>query len=75
MSKDSMVLQVLEKVPNLKFEVAIGVNGAFWVKAMDPRTTVALSNAILNSEMIKNYSDMSAMVQGVLQAAKKGVRD
>lgn len=68
--KDSLVLDAL-KDQGLKFEIAVGVNGAFWVKAEELRTTVAITNAILNSEMIKGKGDMIAMVQQVLKAAKR----
>lgn len=64
------MLQALKHVP---FEIAVGRNGAFWVHAgADHRTTIAVVNAILNSEAL-GAGEIQAMVQAVLaHAARRG---
>jgi exosome complex RNA-binding protein Rrp4 len=52
------------------FEIAIGMNGAFWINSDDVRTTVAVTNIILNSELIKSQREMVAMAEHVLAASK-----
>lgn len=58
-----VVLEALSRVP---FEVAVGVNGAFWVKAGDVRTTAVVTNAILNSEFL-NDREIASMCENVLK--------
>ncbi|XP_021890833.1 putative exosome complex component rrp40 [Carica papaya] len=36
----------------LSFEIAVGLNGRVWVKGVDPRTTIIVANAIMNSESL-----------------------
>lgn len=65
------MLQALSHVP---FEIAVGRNGAFWVHAgEDHRTTVAVTNCLLNSEALRDQREIAAMVKAVLaHAAQRG---
>ena len=57
---------VLESIGrSMPFEIAIGANGCVWVNAEQPRNTVAIANAIQNSELL-DEDEVAHMVQTVL---------
>ena len=61
---DHPVLNALGK--RLPFELAVGLNGCFWVNASAPQHVVVVSNAILNSEFL-SVSEASSMVDQLLK--------
>lgn len=54
----------------MPFETAIGINGAFWVKAADVKTTAAITNAILNSEFL-GEKEIKSMCDQVMKTITK----
>lgn len=71
LAKDCKVLQALSKVP---FELAVGRNGCFWANAEDHRITIAVVNAILNSEEIQHKRGIEAMCKHVLAAVSSSAK-
>ena len=61
---NNTVLNALGK--RLPFELAVGLNGAFWVNAAEPQHVVLVSNAILNSEFL-SASEATSMVDQLLK--------
>lgn len=68
LSPNCSVLSALED--KFAFEIAVGVNGAFWVKAADPASTVAATNAILNSELLAPH-EVHRMVKIVVDNIRR----
>jgi exosome complex RNA-binding protein Rrp4 len=52
------------------FEVAIGSNGAVWLKGKTPATTVLLANALLNSLTLSEAAT-EAMVKVLVERMRK----
>lgn len=61
---EHVVLNALGK--RIPFELAVGVNGMFWVNAGQHAHVVLITNALLNSEFL-SAAQASAMVQQLLQ--------
>lgn len=53
----------------LQFEVAVGMNGRLWVNSPDATTTVLVTNALLNSELLTEGQSV-AMAEKLLQRVK-----
>ena len=68
---DCLVLQELAS-RNWAFEVAIGVNGLVWVHSPTPEQTVAIQNAIQNSQVLTE-EQVRAMVQSIVFTAEKQI--
>ena len=51
----------------LQFEVAVGMNGRLWVHSPDPTTTVLITNALLNAELLSENQSL-VLAQKLLQA-------
>merc|ERR1712216_667510 len=57
---------VLERLgESVAYELAIGCNGRVWVNSGSPKYTIAISNAIANSEYL-NDKEVAMMVTNVL---------
>jgi exosome complex RNA-binding protein Rrp4 len=52
------------------FEVAIGVNGAIWIRGTTDIETIVIRNAIQNSEYLDDMETI-AMVEKLYQLSKK----
>lgn len=63
---DHVVLNALGK--RLPFELAVGLNGQFWVNAAQPSHVIVVTNAILNSEFLPPAAAAS-MVESLLRKA------
>ena len=62
LNDDCPVLAALSaRVP---FEIAVGLNGRFWVRAERNDQTIVIYNAILNSEFLKS-SEIPAMIEAI----------
>ena len=57
---DSSVLNALGR--RLAFEIAVGMNGAVWLKAAVPAEAVVLRNALLNAQGMSSAAETEAMV-------------
>uniref|UniRef100_A0A1D1YFQ2 Ribosomal RNA-processing protein 40 n=1 Tax=Anthurium amnicola TaxID=1678845 RepID=A0A1D1YFQ2_9ARAE len=60
------VLEALGK--KLSFEIAVGLNGRVWVNASSPKTIIAVTNAIMNSESLSGVQQR-IMVDKLMQSA------
>jgi len=69
----NVVLQALAVQHKLVFEVAIGVNGYLWIHSARPEYTVAIQNAIQNSEVLTE-EQTRAMVQSLLYTVEKQIQ-
>lgn len=61
----SPVLELLGR--SIPYELAIGANGRVWINAEAAKNTVAIGNAIMNSEYL-NEAEVAAMVNSVLSS-------
>lgn len=61
LNNECKILKVISsRVP---FEIAVGINGRFWVCAQKNDQTILIYNAILNSEFLNDIKEMEAMVE------------
>ncbi|CAM9380443.1 unnamed protein product [Choristocarpus tenellus] len=65
---DCQVLTSLGK--RLPFEIAVGLNGAFWVDSGSEETTIVIINAILNSEVMTD-AQTEVMVERLVSSLNK----
>lgn len=68
---DCIVLQELAQ--KWAFEVAVGVNGMVWIHSPTPEQTVAIQNAIQNSEVLSE-EQVRAMVKSIVYTAEKQIQ-
>lgn len=66
---DCFVLTELAAM-NIAFEIAIGVNGFLWIHSTAPIYTIAILNAIQNSEVLTE-SQTRSMVKSIIFTAQK----
>ena len=66
---DCLVLTELASL-NLAFELAIGVNGLLWIHSATPEYTVAILNAIKNSEVLSE-EQVRSMVKALVYTVQK----
>ncbi|CAM9319367.1 unnamed protein product [Hapterophycus canaliculatus] len=66
------VLNALAK--HMPFEIAAGLNGAFWVDSGSEAHTIVICNAILNSEVMTD-AQTDAMVERLAKHVKKELND
>ena len=59
-----MVLRLLGK--NFPFEVTVGLNGRVWIKSKGLINTIAVANAITNSEFLSE-SETKRMVDKIMK--------
>ena len=66
---DCVVLNALGS--NYSFEVAVGMNGAVWIRAKNAIETIIIRNAIINSQYLKSDAHIIAMVEKLISMSKK----
>lgn len=67
LAKDCVVLKALGK--GVAFEIAVGMNGRVWVRAVDAKTVILVCTALLNSEFLSD-AEVLALVAGLLARHK-----
>lgn len=69
---DNVVLEELSSF-GIAFEVAVGVNGYLWIHSSAPEYTVAIQNAIMNSEVLPERQ-VRAMVKSLVYTVQKQIQ-
>ena len=69
---DNVVLHELSKA-HWAFEIAVGVNGFVWIHSASPEQTVAIQNAVQNSEVLTE-EQVRAMVKSIVYTAEKQIQ-
>lgn len=68
LNPDSVLLNALGRV--LSFEVAIGLNGLVWIKSVNELHTIAIRNAMINSQSLDDVH-IEAMVEILLKRIRQ----
>jgi exosome complex component RRP40 len=69
---DCVVLNTLGR--HFSYEVAVGMNGAVWIRAPDIITTIIIRNALLNSEFLDDHQ-IEAMVDELAKQSKESAKE
>lgn len=69
---DCVLLNALGR--HFAYEVAVGMNGAVWIRAPDIITTIIIRNAVLNSEFLDDHQ-IEAMVDELAKQGKEAAKE
>ena len=60
-----LILFSYDNIRKIPFEVAVGMNGAVWIRSASVMHTIIIRNAILNSETMSS-EHVEAMVEHIM---------